>query len=61
METFANIIAVIMIVVTTCSVIACITPTPQKTGWMKKLYSIIDWCDELVARKRKVNWKGIES
>lgn len=44
METFANIIAVIMIVVTTCSVIACITPTPQKTGWMKKLYSVIDWC-----------------
>jgi len=42
MQTLANIIAIIMTVVTTCSVIAMITPTPQKTGWMKKLYAIID-------------------
>jgi len=44
MQAFANILAIIMTVVTTCSVIAMITPTPQKTGWMKKLYSIIDMC-----------------
>ena len=42
MQTLANIIAIVMTVVTTCSVIAMITPTPQKTGWMKKLYAIID-------------------
>jgi hypothetical protein len=42
MQTLGNIIAIVMTVVTTCSVIAMITPTPQKTGWMKKLYAIID-------------------
>ena len=42
MQTLANIIAIVMTVVTTCSVIAMVTPTPQKTGWMKKLYAIID-------------------
>jgi hypothetical protein len=42
MQTLANIIAIVMTVVTTCSVIAMITPTPQKTSWMKKLYAIID-------------------
>jgi|TARA_R100000664_G_scaffold484_3_gene1542 hypothetical protein len=42
MQTFANIMAIIMTVVTTCSVIAMITPTPKKTGWMKKLYAVID-------------------
>ena len=42
MQTFANIAAIIMTIVTTCSVIAMITPTPQRTGWMKSLYKIID-------------------
>ena len=42
MQTLANILAIVMTVVTTCSIIAMITPTPQKTGWMKKLYAIID-------------------
>jgi len=42
MQTLANILAIVMTIVTTCSVIAMITPTPQKTGWMKKLYAIID-------------------
>ena len=44
MQTFANIMAIIMTVETTASVIAMVTPTPQKTGWMKKVYSIIDMC-----------------
>ena len=44
MQTFANIMAIIMTVVTTASVIAMVTPTPLKTGWMKKVYSIIDMC-----------------
>ena len=44
MQTFANIMAIIMTVVTTASVIAMVTPTPQKTGWIKKVYSIIDMC-----------------
>ena len=44
MQTFANIMAIIMTVVRTASVIAMVTPTPQKTGWMKKVYSIIDMC-----------------
>ena len=42
MQTFANIMLIVMTVVTTCSVIAMITPTPQRTGWMKELYKIID-------------------
>jgi len=44
MEMFANIVAMIMLVVTVCSVIACVTPTPKRSGWMKKIYSVIDWC-----------------
>jgi len=44
MQTFANIMAIIMTVVTTASIIAMVTPTPQKTDWMKKVYSIIDMC-----------------
>ena len=44
MQTFANIMAIIMTVVTTASVIAMVTQTPQKTGWMKKVYSVIDMC-----------------
>tara|TARA_R110000751_G_scaffold149508_1_gene254486 strand:- start:190 stop:354 length:165 start_codon:yes stop_codon:yes gene_type:complete len=42
MQTFANIIAIVMVIVTTASVIVMITPTPKKTGWMKKIYSIVD-------------------
>jgi len=37
MQTFANIMAIIMTVVTTASIIAMVTPTPQKTDWMKKV------------------------
>jgi|TARA_R110002020_G_scaffold475342_1_gene709674 hypothetical protein len=42
MQTFANIIVIVMTIVTTASVIAMVTPTPKKTGWMKKIYSIVD-------------------
>jgi|TARA_R110000796_G_scaffold110210_2_gene221677 hypothetical protein len=44
MQTFANMIAIIMTIVTTASIIAMVTPTPQKTGWMKKVYSVVDAC-----------------
>lgn len=44
MQTFANIVAIIMAVVTVASIVAMVTPTPQKEGWMKKMYSIIDMC-----------------
>mgnify|MGYP003113758487 CR=1 FL=1 len=61
MQTFANIAAIIMTIVTTCSVIAMITPTPQRTGWMKSLYKIID-IGALNLWKAKDKWfRGIES
>jgi hypothetical protein len=55
MQTFANIMAIIMTVVTTASIIAMVTPTPQKTDWMKKVYSIIDMCALNMSGKRKTN------
>ena len=42
-ELIANIVAVFMAIVTISSIVAAVTPTPQK-GWHKKLYRVLDIC-----------------
>ena len=37
-------IAVVPTIVMVCSLIAAITPTPIDDGWMKKVYTVMDWC-----------------
>jgi|TARA_R100000084_G_C4537986_1_gene94271 hypothetical protein len=44
METFANIIAVVMLIVTGASIIAALTSTPKDDVWIGKLYKFIDIC-----------------
>ena len=42
MEAFANIIAIIMAILTGSSIIAAITPTPKDDVWIGKIYKLID-------------------
>ena len=44
MEAFANIIAIIMVIVTGASIIAAVTKTPKDDVWIGKLYKFIDIC-----------------
>ena len=44
MQTFANIIAAIMLVITVSSAIAAMTSTPKTDGWWRKIYYVIDFC-----------------
>ena len=44
MQTFANIFAVVMLVITISSAIAAITNTPKSDGWWRKIYYVIDFC-----------------
>lgn len=39
-----KLISVVPVIVTVCSLVAAITPTPLDDGWMKKVYMIMDWC-----------------
>ena len=39
----ANIVVIFMAIVTISSIVAAVTPTPQK-GWKKKLYRVLDIC-----------------
>ena len=39
-----KLISVVPVIVTICSFLAAITPTPVDDGWMKKVYMIMDWC-----------------
>jgi len=42
METFANMIALIMAIISVSSIIAAVTPTPKDDVWIGKLYKLID-------------------
>ena len=42
MQTFANMIALIMAIISVSSIIAAITPTPKDDVWIGKLYKLID-------------------
>jgi len=44
MQTFANIFAAIMLVITVSSAIAAITDTPKSEGLWRKIYYVIDFC-----------------
>ena len=42
METFANIYAIVVTVISVSSLIAAMTPTPKDDMWIGKLYKLID-------------------
>mgnify|MGYP003140356819 CR=1 FL=1 len=44
MEAFANIIAIVMGIITVSSIVAAVTPTPKDDVWIGKLYKLIDLC-----------------
>ena len=42
MQTFANMIAIIMAIISVSSIIAAVTPTPKDEVWIGKLYKLVD-------------------
>jgi len=42
MQTFANMIAIIMAIISVSSIIAAVTPTPKDDVWIGKLYKLVD-------------------
>jgi hypothetical protein len=42
MQTFANMMAIIMAIISVSSIIAAVTPTPKDDVWIGKLYKLID-------------------
>ena len=44
MESIANIIAMVMAVISVASIIAAITPTPKDDHWFRHIYMLVDWC-----------------
>ena len=42
MQTFANMMAIIMAIISVSSIIAAITPTPKDDVWIGKLYNLVD-------------------
>ena len=42
MQTFANMIALIMAIISVSSIIAAVTPTPKDDVWIGKLYKLVD-------------------
>ena len=42
LQVLSDLAAVAPMVVTVCSIIAAVTPTPQDDAWMAKLYKFID-------------------
>lgn len=42
LQALSDLAAIAPMVVTVCSIIAAVTPTPQDDAWMAKLYKFID-------------------
>lgn len=42
LQVLSDLAAIAPMVVTVCSIIAAVTPTPQDDAWMAKLYKFID-------------------
>ena len=42
LKVLSDLAAIAPMVVTVCSIIAAVTPTPQDDAWMAKLYRFID-------------------
>ena len=53
MGTLANIVAIVMLIVTVSSIIAAVTPTPKDDVWIGKLYKLIDICALNVCKAKK--------
>jgi hypothetical protein len=47
-----KLISVIPTIVLGASLIAALTPTPVDNGWLKKIYTVIDWCALNVGRAK---------
>lgn len=52
MEMIANIIAMVMAIISGASIIAAITPTPKDDVWIGKLYKLIDLCALNIGRAK---------
>ena len=44
MGTLANIVTIMMLIITVSSIIAAVTLTPKDDVWIGKLYKLIDIC-----------------
>jgi len=44
MEVVANMVALVMAIISVSSIIAAVTPTPKDDVWIGKLYKVIDLC-----------------
>ena len=42
LQLISDLAAIAPMIVTVCSIIAAVTPTPQDDAWMAKLYKFID-------------------
>ena len=52
MQTFANMIALIMAIISGASIIAAVTKTPIDDVWIGKLYKLVDLCALNVGRAK---------
>ncbi len=52
MQTFANMIALIMAIISGASIIAAVTKTPKDDVWIGKLYKLIDLCALNIGRAK---------
>jgi hypothetical protein len=52
MQTFANMIAIIMAIISGASIIAAVTKTPKDDVWIGKLYKLVDLCALNVGRAK---------
>ena len=54
MQTFANMIALIMAIISVSSIIAAVTPTPKDDVWIGKLYKLIDMMALNVGKAKQI-------
>jgi|TARA_R100001163_G_scaffold11410_1_gene10445 hypothetical protein len=52
MQTFANMMALIMAIISVSSIIAAVTKTPKDDVWIGKLYKLIDLCALNIGRAK---------
>ena len=52
MQTFANMMALIMAIISASSLIAAVTPTPKDDVWIGNLYKLIDLCSLNIGRAK---------
>ena len=52
LDTILKIIGVVPWIISICSMVAAVTPTPVDDGLVKKAYKILDWCALNVLRAK---------